>query len=396
MNKYLRKSVRYVVRFVNALFPKDEHKVMFASTPDFADNSRAVFDYMSQNDFFCDWKFVWVVSSDFHKPQLPRTIFVVRSGLFSMKNLCYYYHLFTSKYLFCTHSDFVEANPQRQVSVCLWHGTMLKRICAMNEREKNMPRKDQYRFFISPSVFYIEYFCRSFLCKRENVLVTGYPRNDYLFQETDILNKLHIDLTRGQKLIVYMPTFRTPIEGGYSDSDNNNPGCIDIDDEGSLLSLSDFLVKSNVILVVKWHPADNRQNHNFNKPNLLSINSKQMSELDLQVYHLLHYADALITDYSSVYCDYMMLDRPIAFDINDIESYSDNRGFVFDKPLDLLPGYIIKNESDLLEFINDVSNDVDKSKKKRVDLYHIYNDFEDSKSTERLMKRTIINYIYEK
>ena len=376
---------RKAIRALNALFPKNAHKVMFASMPDFSDNARALYDYMISLPKFSSWQFVWLVKPGFVAPKRSNTLFIPSSGgFFSFNNLRYLYHLFTSKYLFCTHSHYVEANPKRQVSVCLWHGTMLKRICAMNEREKNQPRKDQYRYFVSPSTFYNDYFCKSFLCSPEQVLTCGYPRNDFLFQDTSILSAVGIDKSKYKKIIVYMPTFRIPEGGGYSDSDSETPSCINLTDNSKVSELSEELQRIGVLLVVKWHPADTRQNTIVNTSNIMSVSNRQLSTLGLQVYHLLHYADALITDYSSVYCDYMVLDRPIAFDITDVKSYSSKRGFVFENPLDFMPGMKIYDDKHFLQFCTDVANNVDNYKEDRKKLSCVYNDFNDAKNCERL------------
>ncbi len=381
---------REIIRGLNFIMPKNPRKVLFGSFPDFSDNARALYEYMVSQIYSDNWTYVWLVKRDFITPKRKNTLFISEpQGILSWSYFKYLYHLFTAKYLFCTHSHFVEANPKRQVSVCLWHGTMLKRICAMNEREKNQPKKDQYRYFVSPSVFYNEYFCKSFLCKPEQVLACGYPRNDFLYQDTDILYELGIDSLKYKKMIVYMPTFRTPIGGGYSDASSNSHSCIDLSDSQSIKELSEYLQKKNVLLIIKWHPADIRQNQTSQLSNVISVSNKQLISKDLQTYHLLHYADALITDYSSVFCDYMVLNRPIAFDVSDMDSYADNRGFVFDNPLDFMPGYFLKTKENLLEFVDDIAEGIDKSKEKRHKLAKIYNDFEEGCASERLLN--IIN-----
>lgn len=382
--------LHFVVRTINALVPKNRHKVMFASIPDYSDNARAIYEHMASLACFSKWTYVWVVGHDFVIPTQHRAIFIREpQGHFNSGYIRYLFHLFTSKYLFCTHSHFVEANPKRQVSVCTWHGTMLKRICAMNEREKNGPKKDQYRYFISPSKYYNDIFCKSFLCRSKDVLTCGYPRNDALFQPTDILNSLGLNSRSWKKLIVYMPTFRRPVGGEYVDSTEMNQSYIDLSNDTTVERLSTYCHNRGVLFVVKWHPSDVRRYIKINAPNIVSISSAQMNILGLQVYHLLHYADALITDYSSVFCDYMMLDRPIAFDIADIGSYSQKRGFVFDKPLDYMPGYILASEQDVFVFIDDVANSMDRSAERRHRLYNVYNDYSDACSTARVVDSTI-------
>lgn len=386
----MSKIQRKIIRAINAIVPKRKHKVMLASWPDYSDNARALFEYMVSQPKYSDWRYVWVVKPNFNVPKCPSNISFISeaSPKLSVKYLIYLYHVFTSKYFFCTHSSFAEANPRLQKTVCLWHGTMLKRICGMNDREKTEPKKDQFRFFISPSSYYVDFFCQSFLCDKRAVLVTGYPRNDMLFQKTNILEKLDID-KRGKKIIVYMPTFRNPIGGGYSDSNAKEQCLIDFCKTSEVAHIDEHLGKLNCMLLVKWHPSDTRQNISVKTTNIISVSNNEMSEKDLQTYHLLHFSDALITDYSSVFCDYMMLDRPIAFDISDIGSYSENRGFVFDNPIDYMPGYILKNNRELFDFLKDIAEGIDKSRDLRHSLYNIYNDFQDNQSSKRIVEKVI-------
>lgn len=360
---------------------------MFASYPDYADNARAIYEYMRTQEKYKEWIFVWLVSPKFSLQRLPRTRFIRRSkNYFNIGTVRYLYHVFTSKYLFCTHSHFVEASPSRQISVCLWHGTMLKRICAMNEREKNQPRKDQYRYFVSPSKWYIDIFCKSFLCQPKDVIVSGYPRNDFLFQDTGILKALGINRNVYSKIIVYMPTFRTPVGGGYSDSADSKQMCLDIENETSMKEMSDYLAERKMLLIIKWHPSDVRQTLSYTLSNIIFVCNRDLMSIDAQTYHLLHYADALVTDYSSVFCDYLILDRPIAFDVSDINSYSNKRGFVFENPLDFMPGVKLSNETEFKAFCDDVSKGRDTYKTERARLRHVYNDHSDGNNCERLVR----------
>lgn len=58
---------------------------------------------------------------------------------------------------------------------------------------------------------------------------------------------------------------------------------------------------------------------------------------------LLVCADVLITDYSSIFFEYLLLDRPIVFFAPDYEDYARDRGFYLD--FDSLPGHIVKNNN---------------------------------------------------
>lgn len=61
---------------------------------------------------------------------------------------------------------------------------------------------------------------------------------------------------------------------------------------------------------------------------------------DMSTDELMVCADVLITDYSSVFFDYLLLDRPIIFFAPDYSKYKRDRGFYLD--YDSLPGYIIR------------------------------------------------------
>lgn len=377
-----------MMRFIGNLFPKDHHKIMFDSRPSFSDNSRALFEYIYSKNFGNRNKFIWVVDEGFETPkEYSNTIFITRPRLFKKGYLTYLKHLYTSYYLFATHTSFVEANPKRQMTICLWHGTMLKKICFLNEREMNLPRKDQYRYFVSPSVIYQPFFMKCFDVTSEHILISGYPRSDLMFQPNNFLQMLNIE-KGNNKLVLFMPTFRVPQGSGYKDAEEKSGlRLMDISNETKLIEINEKVKALNLIMVIKLHPYDNIQPELRQYSNLIVLPHKIIQEFNLQLYHLLYHADALITDYSSVFCDYLLLDRPIAFNVDDIDDYENNRGFVFDNPLDYMPGYIVKNESDLDMFLNNISEGIDISKETRHKLFNVYNDYKDGNNSKRLLNQ---------
>ena len=86
------------------------------------------------------------------------------------------------------------------------------------------------------------------------------------------------------------------------------------------------------------------------------------------LYTFLGTTSALITDYSSVFLDYYLLNRPVAFTINDFEEYKDKRGFVFDDVKSLMVGSVIRDSHDLLEFLESVvkSEDIYIEERKKI------------------------------
>jgi CDP-glycerol glycerophosphotransferase (TagB/SpsB family) len=98
----------------------------------------------------------------------------------------------------------------------------------------------------------------------------------------------------------------------------------------------------------------------------------------------------LITDYSSIYVDLLLLNKPIGFFISDFEKYKESRGFTFKKPLDYMPGEIIFNMKDLITFINKTFVlKIDNFTEKRIDinskLNEVYKD-----ASEKIYRKVIL------
>lgn len=101
------------------------------------------------------------------------------------------------------------------------------------------------------------------------------------------------------------------------------------------------------------------------------IENDQLVEADIQINELLGWADALISDYSSAAIDYLILNRPIAFTLDDVEEYSSSRGFVFDNIRNWLPGKEIFSVDEFIEYVKEMGASIDSSKE-RESIYVVY------------------------
>lgn len=100
---------------------------------------------------------------------------------------------------------------------------------------------------------------------------------------------------------------------------------------------------------------------------------------------LLLIADAIITDYSSLFFDYLVLERPIFFYMYDKDKYlNDIRGTYLDVDKSM-PGPIAQTQQELLNLLlNTEKNDID--------LKHFnddYNPYEDGQSSVRVIKKIL-------
>lgn len=373
------KVVRQIKYCINALFIKNRRKLFFDSFPDYSDNSRAFSDFLLCNGYSPKYKIYWAVNI-IPEYKDERIHYVLKKNKIS-----YFYHTVTSYFLFSTHGAFNWCNPHLQKFVCFFHGSALKKFCRMQNSDNDYYLEQAWKF-TAPSDFYVGVFAQAFGRKKEEILLLGYPRCDLLFQPNDSLNRIGIELKNNTKIVVYMPTFRQPVSGAYEDSKKNvfEEDFIKFSDSFEIEKWNSFLSERNIILIVKPHPSESNIVKCDNCQNIKVITNDDLQHHNVQLYSLLANADALITDYSSVSCDYLLLDRPIGFVITDIEEYEHGRGFVFEPPTDYMPGSIIANEREFSEFFNELQHGRDKTKEKRDQLKLVFNKYNDGKNCERI------------
>ena len=126
-------------------------------------------------------------------------------------------------------------------------------------------------------------------------------------------------------------------------------------------NFNDILKNLDIHLYIKNHPL--RKNTTIVDISLSQIHTIDMDELnseDIQLYEIINHFSALISDYSSVTFDYLYLDRPLAYTLDDLEEYGLSRGFAMENPLEYMPGHHVYTYLDLVEFVEDISNNIDK------------------------------------
>ena len=99
--------------------------------------------------------------------------------------------------------------------------------------------------------------------------------------------------------------------------------------------------------------------------NIIPVTNADFDNAGLNLYDFLTVTDGLISDYSSVAFDYLIVDKPMAFALDDFEEYNDARGFAFEHPLDYMPGHHLYDFNDLIGYVKEVSLGIDKYKEKR-------------------------------
>lgn len=378
----MKKLLNIILTLVNNIIPKNNRKIIFLSIPDFSDNSKKFYEFIKNNK---EYECIWIVKEEKVLKYLKETN--IKS--FKENTLSAILNILTAKYIVSTHNNIIGIKAKSQIYISLWHGMPLKNMYYLeNIVDKNLKKID---YLISTSKVMRLTMATTFNLDPKKVLITGQPRNDAFFNNNkinEVNSILEIDLNKYSKIIFYIPTFRNGI--GRTDGIINTNNLINLA-EYDENSLNDFLVKNNYLLVAKLHPLEESSIDMKEQTNIKILDSKNMLDYQIILNEILNLSDILITDYSSVYFDYLILDKPILFTNIDEAEYMKNRGFVFDNPDFWRPGPKVNNIDDFIKEIEILINDSNYYKRERDEVNSLVNIYKDNKSSERIFNN-IFNY----
>lgn len=324
----------------------------------FADNPRYFYLYLNQfqNE---NVKAIWISKNKkiikFLKENGYEAYYVR-----SIKGICYC--LRAKVYLYDNYSkDISFWLSGGAIKINMWHGIPLKKIQMDNIHDKvrhpdNVWLKFKYclrrlsdekpsDYVLTTSEELRNIFVSAF--RTNHVLPIGYPRNDILnsnqmenildFDEKKCLNT--IESRSFSKTLLYMPTFR--------DSE------INFFDKMDILDLKEYLKLENILLLIKLHPKSKLEKEFIN----LECKNICVIESSLDPYIFLPYADVLITDYSSIYFDYLLLNRPLIFFNYDMKEYLSNSREMYFNYNEVTPGKKVSNWLELKKALENIKNE---------------------------------------
>jgi len=275
-----------------------------------------------------------------------------------------------------------DYNPKQKI-IDLWHGFPLKAMGYEDKTDASITRLGKtwsnIDYISSYSDLFTEKMNSCIKTDLDKYKITGSPRNDLLFnsESKNYLSEIFDKDFNNKKCIFYMPTFRVNLfkqvnEGNKQWNNIFDFDCLDMD------KFSLFLKEENIELVVKLHPAEEHIFINYLNgiEGINVISNDMLVNRNLDLYEILGGADLLITDYSSVFFDYLLLDRPIIFTPTDIEIYEQKRGFLFDYD-SVTPGPKVKTQQNLQDEIKKSfleKNYYENERQKITDKVHFYKD----------------------
>ncbi len=292
------------------------------------------------------------------------------------------------------------AKSRGSIYIELWHGFPLKTLGLLHKNiSSEMKRKFHEEFnmidiITSYSAFYTTLLNACVGVDESKYIITGMPRNDLLIKSNGKENlKSLLDIkVEDSKIIFYLPTFRKGffnlIEGSFLRN-----GIFGIDED--LNELNRFLEQNDILLIFKPHPMEEKFFEKFPKTDrIIFIRNSDLEKHQIDLYEILNAADLLITDYSSVYFDFLLLNRPIIFIPRDLDVYRETRGLLLE-PYDLwTPGPKVLDQKALFDEILKSLSDPDYYADERERLKNIVHYYQDANSSKRVWE--IVKYHLEK
>lgn len=359
---------------------------------DFSDNAKALFEYMLEKEYNKKYSLVWMVKcpDDYDKYAGIENVEFVSYEWENEedKELSnkYFHAMYFAKYFFFTDTHFWLRNCRTgQLRVNLWHGCGFK-----DRKKKNGPCRKCYDFMTVNSDAYAAIHAEEYGCDAEQMLVTGLAKQDWLFKGIDLPIHELLGIQKSDKYIFWLPTFRMAAKGLERLNEyilDSETGLPIITTDMKMRELDDVLKSLDMTLIIKLHPVqDNSLIVHKRYNNIAIVDNKVLTAMDLHINSLLSQANAIISDYSSVAVDFLLLDRPVGFTLDDLQEYENSRGFVFNPIKDYLPGKEIYNFDQFIDFIKEVSQGLDSSRTRRHMLLSIFHKFNDGQNCERILK----------
>ena len=317
---------------------------------------------------------IWVYSA--HPHDIPNCDYQVKRGSDE-----YFYFLARAKYWVNNIQFPVHEKSTETVYLQTWHGTPLKRLGfdidvegpEAEAREKAYRESRNWSYLLAQNEFSSRIFSRCFQFDGP-ILQQGYPLNS-IFYSPDLPTvqarvRSQLGISTNKKVILYAPTWR----------DNNPIGnWVYSPDDVFDFNLWMAQVPEDYVLLLRYH-------HLVMAPELTNFGNRIISVSDYgDTQELLAISDCLVTDYSSIFFDYLNRDKPIIYYAYDLHTYTETTRNMYMK-MDNLPGPVITNFDALVNCISDIDGIEDQYKQKRQDFYQEFCSNDDLGAAERILE----------
>ncbi len=357
--------------------------VMFQGEGDNRENALALYEYMSEHGMLKKYRIVWICNHPKNFSRVRHVDYIDRNlyaKIPTLSDICKdEYYRYTARYLYYENWT-IPKRRNGQTAVYLKHGTfMLKNV------KGKIYISEDADGAICTSRNYADLAVEQESIAKEKLIICGSPRLDFLYKKKDVLRTLKL-WEPDKKYILWLPTLRQSKNVNRNDVKHTAPLGIPLIKSGAELELLEkYLDKAGMKLLIKPHPHQDLSVYKIGDyKNIVFILQDTLDRHDFTIHSLMRETDALISDYSSIAFDYMLLDRPIAYTVDDMEDYT--IGFSVDNPFDYMPGEKLYVCEDMLVFLNHVKEGMDLFAGQRRKVRDYIHEYQDDKNCERFLQ----------
>lgn len=257
-----------------------------------------------------------------------------------------------------------------------------------------IPFKDDYKYHrevkddfdqlfdlcISSSLIYSNIVSHTYHVDFSKFKILGFPRDDELLT-TAVCPKLEDEIKQSvnyevKKIFLYSPTHRD-----YEENSGSKRSILGFDI--SRTKMEAFLRKYGILIICKLHSHQNDAVISDDIPYGMVVHKPTPF---YGLCELMQRADVLITDYTSTFFDYLLLDRPVLFNFYDYQVYRETRGFSYDPLEPIIAGDVFTDEQSFYEMCTKLVEGQDSYGEKRHWVRDLQHKYIDTYASERIYK----------
>lgn len=367
------KLFKQLIYFFSGWIKRDSSKWLFASHNDFGGNARYLFEDQYNP---ADIRKIWIATNK-HEYQLVKDLGYecYLKGSFKAK----FHALTAKKYIYtCYVSDIGYQYSRNTICINLWHGIPLKKIefdiqkgplvkkfnGSFISRLKHPEIYRKHDYVLCPSNYVYEYsFASAFKISEKQILKFAYPRSIFLQNMIKQTKKTNF---------LYVPTWRD------NGRDLLSLDALDLD------LIDQFCRERDCYFNIKFHPNTNIEIDIQNYTNISVVNNKDDPN------RCLADADYLITDYSSIFFDYLVFNKPILFYVYDEIEYKSESREIYANVENIDCGPKIYSQSELFTAMQELLEGNDEYMSKRANIIKKY-----SLRSKDINNKKLYDYLYQ-
>lgn len=357
----------------------------------YSDSSRYLFEYVVNNEK--DIRAIWLTRDK----RIINELKIKGHEVYHTNSLAGYWYTCRASVAFFTVNitDINTLGASRILKFQLWHGVPLKKIVYDDDYNNPNSRKTTLKILskiksyilpfknvfgkwdvvVSTSPLVSDIFKSAFKLPENRIFVTGTPRSDVILCSQPVkpeIIKYSPANFNIKRRISFFPTHRLDSQGlsNFINSINES-------------NLPEFLESSSSVLYIKLHYFNlNKHIHHVTSPRIILLNENDATDIN----YLLPWTDVLITDYSSVYFDYLLLNRPIIFTPFDVDDYLTKDRKLYGEYHSLTPGPKCMNWTEVTSQLRNLYYGLDEYENHRIDTRNKYHTYSDTHSSQRIVK----------